>query len=87
MKAVSRAICRVHDPADVVPGRICGRHLPCKDHTRQGAKKRVRRKLNLTVTDEVRARLDELAQGDGSRSATVERLVLAAQLPRAYGER
>ncbi len=25
-------ICRVHDSEDVVPGRICGRPLPCGDH-------------------------------------------------------
>lgn len=25
-------ICRVHDPDDVIPGRICGRPLPCRDH-------------------------------------------------------
>ena len=25
-------ICRVHDADDVVPGRICGRPLPCRDH-------------------------------------------------------
>ena len=24
--------CQVHDPDDAVPGRICGRPLPCKDH-------------------------------------------------------
>jgi len=26
-------ICRVHDPDDLVPGRICGRPLPCRDHS------------------------------------------------------
>jgi len=25
-------ICRVHDPDDAAPGRICGRPLPCRDH-------------------------------------------------------
>ena len=25
-------ICQVHDTDDVVPDRICGRYLPCKDH-------------------------------------------------------
>lgn len=25
-------VCRVHDADDVVPGRICGRALPCKEH-------------------------------------------------------
>jgi len=27
------SICRVHDADDPIPGRICGRQLPCKDHT------------------------------------------------------
>jgi hypothetical protein len=27
------AICLVHDVDDVVPGRICGRHLPCPEHS------------------------------------------------------
>jgi hypothetical protein len=26
------AICCVHDADDVVPGRICGRPRPCRDH-------------------------------------------------------
>jgi hypothetical protein len=26
------SICRIHDPDDVVPGRICGRPLPCREH-------------------------------------------------------
>jgi hypothetical protein len=26
-------VCRIHDPADVVPGRICGRPLLCREHT------------------------------------------------------
>jgi hypothetical protein len=26
------AICCVHDTDDVVPGRICGRPRPCRDH-------------------------------------------------------
>jgi len=25
-------ICKIHDADDVVPGRICGRPLPCRDH-------------------------------------------------------
>ena len=29
-----RLLCRVHDEDDVVPGRICGRTLPCSEHTR-----------------------------------------------------
>lgn len=24
--------CQVHDADDVVPGRICGRPMPCRDH-------------------------------------------------------
>jgi hypothetical protein len=28
-----QAICRIHDPDDVVPGRICGRPLPCREHS------------------------------------------------------
>ena len=28
----ARSVCRVHDEDDVVPGRICGRPLPCRDH-------------------------------------------------------
>ena len=28
----TEGICTVHDPDDVVPWRICGRPLPCKDH-------------------------------------------------------
>lgn len=26
-------VCQVHDPLDVVPGRICGEPLPCKEHS------------------------------------------------------
>lgn len=29
-------ICRVHDADDVVPGRICGRYLPCREHPEAG---------------------------------------------------
>ena len=25
-------VCRVHDPDDAVPGRICGRPMPCREH-------------------------------------------------------
>jgi hypothetical protein len=28
-----RKVCQVHDPDDVVPGRICGGPLPCREHT------------------------------------------------------
>jgi hypothetical protein len=28
-------ICRVHDPDDPMPGRICGRPLPCREHDRE----------------------------------------------------
>ncbi len=35
-------ICRVHDADDVVPGRICGRPLPCRDHQNTHADDRQR---------------------------------------------
>ena len=25
-------VCQVHDPDDAVPGRICGRPMPCREH-------------------------------------------------------
>jgi hypothetical protein len=28
----SHQVCVVHDADDVIPGRICGRPLPCRDH-------------------------------------------------------
>jgi hypothetical protein len=31
-RTAKERICHVHDPDDPVPGRICGRYLPCKDH-------------------------------------------------------
>lgn len=31
------SVCRIHDPDDVVPGRICGRPLPCRDHDVEGS--------------------------------------------------
>jgi hypothetical protein len=34
VESSERPVCRVHDTDDVVPGRICGRPLPCTDHGR-----------------------------------------------------
>lgn len=36
-----KGICRVHDPEDVVPGRICGRPLPCRDHAKSAPPDRI----------------------------------------------
>lgn len=40
---------------------------------------RTRRKLEISLSDEAHARLRELAEPSGNRSAVVERLVLAAR--------
>jgi hypothetical protein len=70
-------ICRVHDPVGVVPGRICGCHLPCREHpAKQGRKSRDRPRLNLTISREAKAVLDRLAMTGGSRSAVVEAWLL-----------
>ncbi len=41
--------------------------------------KRVRKGIELTITDEAREKLDRLADRYGSRSAAVEKLILEAE--------
>lgn|GEM_PF-6445622 len=66
---------------------LLGEDCPA-DEVRDGAapKKRLRLPINLVLSPEARAKLDVLAAGS-SRSATVERLVLAAPRPRASSSR
>lgn len=75
-------ICRVHDPDDVVPGRICGHHLPCREHT-PGAKSGTATRyaeersrsghppLTVTLPLDVRASLERIAPAWGGKSQAV----------------
>jgi hypothetical protein len=84
-------ICRYHDPADVVPGRICGHHLPCPHHPpkRRAATRdwsstpneyRHRVEVALTLPGDVISLLGILAHRyQCSRSQVVERLIRQAE--------
>jgi hypothetical protein len=85
-------LCRINDAADVVPGRICGARLPCSEHgetvpsdPRWISKRasRLRPLGTISLAPETWERLDQIAQRSGStRSATIERLVRTAKLPK-----
>ena len=71
--AVVSTICRVHDADDVVPGRICGRTLPCRDHRPAPAIRLLTPAQCLTE----RARLDGIMVVD---PALLERAQLAYEV-------
>jgi hypothetical protein len=81
-------ICAVHDPEDVIPGRICGGPHPCTEHPggrsiqnrwrSTPAALRNHKPITLTLSPEARAKLLRLANG-GSKSAVVERLLESAK--------
>jgi hypothetical protein len=82
---VTVRICRIHDPNDVVPGRICGRPLPCRDHQPRARQNRRaagwRVGVELTISSAAMAVLDRLAVSAGSRSAAVEGWLLSLPPP------
>ena len=88
---MSACVCQVHDADDVVPGRICGRKLPCRYHepTRSGTPTmpraaraaRGRPLVTLSLSSEALARLDAIAAERGqTRSGAVEQLVRNARM-------